>query len=500
MLLTSTTSGFQTSLIQDIQQMNRSLEDLQRQLGTGLKSETWSGLGNDRRLTLDVQGQYSTVSTYRETINSLSVRFDFFEASLTQMTSLMETARGTLDANGWQVAENNLTSSQLSAENYAIEAIGVLNADLAGRYYFGGSDTIDPPVTDFDIIMNGTGTQAGLNQIIDERYQADLGADGRGRLAITAPALDTVSLAEDVAGSPFGFKITSISTDDPNLTVAGPAGTPPEITMQYTGNATNGGNTRIDLLLPDGTTESVELTSVTGTAGDGQFNIGTDANSSAANLMTALDAAIQEMGPRSLRAASAMAAGDDFFNTANGAAPQRVDGPPYDTATAQIDGTSADTVIWYNGENGTGSARDSVSARVDTSIEVDYGARANETGLRAAVQNLAVFSTLDLGTDEALNQDFYKEITDRVYEGLGPRQGTPSVEGIRVELAAAYKTTQNVDERHRITENSLLGILDETLGVNDEEVSVKILALQTRLDATYRTTSILLDLTLADYI
>ena len=42
---------------------------------------------------------------------------------------------------------------------------------------------------------------------------------------------------------------------------------------------------------------------------------------------------------------------------------------------------------WYTGENGTGSARGTAVARVDQSINVQYGARANEEALRYQLQN-----------------------------------------------------------------------------------------------------------------
>ena len=47
-----------------------------------------------------------------------------------------------------------------------------------------------------------------------------------------------------------------------------------------------------------------------------------------------------------------------------------------------VAGTPANTVSWYTGETGTDSARGTAVARVDQSITVQYGARANEQALR----------------------------------------------------------------------------------------------------------------------
>ncbi len=76
--------------------------------------------------------------------------------------------------------------------------------------------------------------------------------------------------------------------------------------------------------------------------------------------------------------------------------PQRVDGPPFDTATGLVDGTAANTVMWYTGEAGSQSARTTASARVDQSISVNYGLRANEEGIRWQMQNIAALAAISL--------------------------------------------------------------------------------------------------------
>ena len=86
------------------------------------------------------------------------------------------------------------------------------------------------------------------------------------------------------------------------------------------------------------------------------------------------------MAATELTAASAVAAGNDFFDTDASNPPQRVDGPPFDTATAMIDGTAANTVQWYIGDSGTDDPRSTAVARADTSLTVSYGSRANEHG------------------------------------------------------------------------------------------------------------------------
>jgi hypothetical protein len=55
---------------------------------------------------------------------------------------------------------------------------------------------------------------------------------------------------------------------------------------------------------------------------------------------------------------------------------------------------SADTVAWYTGNSGPGSARSTATVRVDSSQTVQFGAQANEQAIRQAVQNIAVYAAV----------------------------------------------------------------------------------------------------------
>src|SRR6185369_3884654 len=74
--------------------------------------------------------------------------------------------------------------------------------------------------------------------------------------------------------------------------------------------------------------------------------------------------------------------------------PLRVGGLPLGAATSLVSGTPANTISWYTGEAGAGSARATATARVDPSAAVQYGIRANEQAIRSQVQTLAVFAAV----------------------------------------------------------------------------------------------------------
>ena len=164
----------------------------------------------------------------------------------------------------------------------------------------------------------------------------------------------------------------------------------------------------------------------------GQFTIGATSTDTATNLQAALTQSLGTLANTQLVAASAVQAGNDFFNTDASHPPQRVDGPPFDTATAMVDGTAANTVAWYTGDNATDDPRSTALARADQSLVVSYGARANEQGLRVAVQSLAVFAATQFSVSDPNGEAQYSALKQRVGTALvgGPNQQAVSdIEG-----------------------------------------------------------------------
>jgi hypothetical protein len=169
----------------------------------------------------------------------------------------------------------------------------------------------------------------------------------------------------------------------------------------------------------------------------------------------------------------------------------RVAGPPFDTATAFTPGTTADTVVWYRGENGPGSARSTASARVDTSITVSYGARANEESLRNALSSIAAFAASTFSTSDPNGNGRYEELKQRVSINLGNPEGVQKITDIEAELATAQTNMASGKDRQTQTKSALETMIDTISGVPIEQVGTEILALQTRLQASMQTTALL---------
>jgi flagellar hook-associated protein 3 FlgL len=608
--------------------LNNQMTNLSTQLATGEKSTSYSGMGSNEGFAIAARSQLANISAFTDTISNVGTQISAANTALqalssigSQVQSAAAATPATLDSTGQTIGQEN-ASAQLAS------MVGILNTPAGDRYMFSGTATGTPATVSVDQMLNGTATQAGLKTLISERAQAD-GTTGTGRLTITQPTTTSVSVAEDSAGSPFGLKLSTVTSTLTGATVTGPSGSPAAISVALGATNPNPGD-QISLTFkqPDGTTASVQLTASTSSPPpSGSFTIGATPAATAANLNTALNTAIGTVANTTLVAASAIAAGNDFFDTSSTAtannvvsnqagtaitgatalsgtpgtdslnpgfaagdtltvngqtitfsstaptstsasggvinvgtgtvqdvlaaidqvtgtstpstidggkveintddaaslsitsnppaalqalgftsttvtAPQpplRVSGTPLSSATSLVNG-SANTVSWYTGNSGPGSALSSATAQIDTGITIQYGAQANESAIRSQLQSLAVYSaftTPATGTNSAAQ---IAALGQSIATNLTPQPGQQTIEEIQSQFAAAQTVMTDTSARQAQSQTMLQNMVTNTETVSTQTVATEILALQTDLQASYQTTSMLSQLTLTKYL
>jgi flagellin-like hook-associated protein FlgL len=299
------------------------------------------------------------------------------------------------------------------------------------------------------------------------------------------------------ASSPFGLKLAGVNSSLTGATVTGPAGSPATISVALgAANPNNGDTITYTFSLPDGTSQTLQLQATTSAPpGPNQFTIGATPAATAANLQAALTAGVSKIGSTSLSAASAMAASNDFF----GDPPRRVSGSPF-IATALVDGTSANTVFWYTGEDGSGSARSTATARIDPTTTVSYGTRANEQGIRWIAQNIAALAATSYASSDPNASASYAALNSRVYSALGVPAGVQNITDIESSLASAQTAMKTTQSQHQQTSNMLTTMQQSIEGVDINQVGAQILSLQTSLSASLSTTARMASLNLLNYL
>ena len=488
-------------LFNAVSQSRAQSDDLQRQLATGLKSETYGGLGLERRQLIEFNSDLSQVQGYLRGIDQAQVRIDILDETLSQIRGAVSDTRSNSLNTNFDLDTDGKTLFQNEAFARFHDVASILNTEAGGRYIYGGREVSQRPVEAPDVILNGQGGQAGFNQIANERELADLGADFKGRVALTQPSSTEVNLAED-GTHVFGFKLSALNNTLSGVTATGPTGAPAALNVDIGANTLlDGESLTIGLTLPDGSTRDLVLTARASTPEHpGEFEIGATADDTATNLRAALDAELLRLGDTELKAASNFAAAENFFNFDGTTPPQRVSGPPFESATALVDGTTANTVFWYQGELATDDARLSQTVRVDDYISVEYGARANEEAFRVSLQNLAVASYQSFSAADGNAQDRYDAMRSRVTANLSDQPSQQHIDHILAEVASANAVVANTKERHEAHGNLLQQFVDDVQNADIYEVSAQLLDLQTRLQATYQTMATLQQLSLVNFL
>lgn len=474
-------------------------ETLQLQLATGKSASSLSELGSDRSYDLNLHATQGRVEGFQSSIQLVNLRLDFLDNAVSRIDEMESEVRTSAISGGYGSDDVNLVAGPSLANAHMEELVSLLNTEVDGRYLFAGSQTDAKPVESVSALMNGSGGRDGYRTIASERLQADQGADGQGRLAL-GTVTDTVTLTEDGVHE-FGFKLSTLSTDSSDVAVTTPSGSPATLDVQFTGTASEGDAVRIGLTLPDGQDHVIEMKAVEGTPSNAfEFTIGATADDTAANFEAALSDALVHVGERELTSASAIESADNFFNGI-GETVQRVDGPPFSSATGFVAATDADTVSWYSGEDSTDPRR-SVSARADEAVRVNYGVQANEFGFAELMKNLAVMSGSTFSNSDDTSHDRFDYIADRQIASLAENNNgqTGSVELITLELGLARTSANSASERHTAHTAQLDTLIAEIEEAPIEEVAMQLLNIQTRLEASYQTMSTLSGLTLVNFI
>ena len=484
-----------------ISSMKKRYDALQTQLATGQRHSNLAEMGSSRFFDLSMRTRINKIDAYSETMKTVDLRLEVLDTTVSRLDTIESTQRTSVTPGGYGTGNINFNTTPTVAYSRLDEVMTLLNAEVGGRYLFGGSYIETKPVVSANVAINGENGRDGFRTVVGERKQADIGATGMGRVTVGAPATNSVSLTEDGA-HPFGFKLSTLSTSSANVSLTQPSGIAPQsLTVAFGATLPIEGETvTIGFTLPDGTETAIVLTASAAADQPGEFQIGADADSTASNFSAALTNAIQSKTGTELSAASTYAAAANFFN-GHGQQVMRVDGPPFDTATGLIPATSSDTVLWYSGQD-SANARATVDAKVDDGTTINYGVQANETGILRLVQTLAAMSVETYPNGDPTSTGRFDAMADRQISNLSENNSNAggSISTISVELALAHTTMEYSKDRQTTYSSHLKLMLTDLLTVPPEEVSMEILSLKTRLEASYETTSLIAQLSLVNYL
>src|ERR1700760_6884 len=92
MTVTNVGTGAST-LIQSVLTMRTKLDDLQRQLGTGQLTTTYSGLAGNAGLAVSLQNQLSAFSSYSSTMTGVGTQLTIAQSVLTDFSKTAQSVK-----------------------------------------------------------------------------------------------------------------------------------------------------------------------------------------------------------------------------------------------------------------------------------------------------------------------------------------------------------------------------------------------------------------------
>src|SRR5262249_11983213 len=140
----TTISGISNTLsplIQSILDRRSQLDDLQRQLGTGQKADTFAGLGSQSGLTVGLNAQLAALGSYDETITNVSTRINLGQTALTEMSNVAQSVKAATLQPKFDIDSSGQTSVQKTARDQLDQLLGLINTQAGDRYLFSGSGT-----------------------------------------------------------------------------------------------------------------------------------------------------------------------------------------------------------------------------------------------------------------------------------------------------------------------------------------------------------------------
>ncbi len=149
-MVTSISDTGQNLLMQSIvQSSQQQLDDLQVQISSGLRAQTYSGLGGLMTYqSLSLTSQSNTLDAYNTAINSVTNVTSAMDSAMTSTTNSAQSVLSSLQAVVQGSTDPGMTTLNAAAKGALASIQSALNTQSSGTYVFAAADTSNAPVAD----------------------------------------------------------------------------------------------------------------------------------------------------------------------------------------------------------------------------------------------------------------------------------------------------------------------------------------------------------------
>ena len=121
-----------------IASMKAPFDRLQRQLATGERAANLAEMGSSRFFDLSMRARISRIDAYAQSMKTIDLRLEVMDVTMSRLNELQSTQRTSAVPGSYGTGNSNLGSTPLLAYSRLDEMLTLLNADISGRYLFGG--------------------------------------------------------------------------------------------------------------------------------------------------------------------------------------------------------------------------------------------------------------------------------------------------------------------------------------------------------------------------
>ena len=123
-------------LIQSALDINKQLDDLQTQLGSGQKATTYAGLGAQSGIAVALNAQLAAISSFNNTITNVGTSISLQQLVLQQIASVANTVQSATTQPNYAIDSSGQTTAQKTAQSQLDQVLSMLNTQGGNGYLF----------------------------------------------------------------------------------------------------------------------------------------------------------------------------------------------------------------------------------------------------------------------------------------------------------------------------------------------------------------------------
>jgi flagellar hook-associated protein 3 FlgL len=180
-------SGLLGMLASQSATVRQRMDTLSRQAATGQKSETYAGLGDGAKISLDLRPQLQRIDTYTSNISQADTKLQMTGSALQQLSDIASnfaTQTINMSAQTSPAVDSIAVQARLALQQVQV----LLNSQSGGAYLFAGQDSANQPVPDTELAVFVAAVQAPVVTLTNTNATATAAATLAAATATTVTA------------------------------------------------------------------------------------------------------------------------------------------------------------------------------------------------------------------------------------------------------------------------------------------------------------------------